>query len=693
MADLLLEFLSEEIPARFQRRAATELKDRMGRLLADDSLGVERIDTWVTSRRLTLFCAGLPTRQADTRDERRGPRVGAPEQAVAGFLRSAGVALDDCETREVKGTAYYFAIVEKKGRATADILPDHIMQLADQMSWAVSMRWASGTRRWVRPLHRVLAIFDGAVLDGRLDLGRGETLSFGDATMGHRFLSDGPIQVRGFADYEAKLRRAYVMLDHDERQRSIRGDLDDAARQAGLRVLEDEGLLAEVAGLVEWPVILRGQIDDAFMGLPPEVLSTSMRTHQRYFSTLDVDGKLAPHFLFVANMLADDGGTEIVDGNERVLRARLSDAQYFWEQDRKVRLEDGVATLDNVVFHARLGSLGAKVRRMWRLAGVLAEHISGCDVELAERAALLAKADLSSEMVGEFPELQGVMGRYYAADQGEDPRVARAVAEHYSPAGPNDVCPTAPESVAVALADKLDTLVGFWAIGETPTGSKDPYALRRAGLGVIRLVLENGLRVHLRELAARALSFHGLDDVNEAEATAGLMRFLAERLKVHLREDGVSHDYVAAVFALEEDDDLVRLVMRVRALVDFAGSEDGGNLLIAYRRAVNIVRAESKKDGQSYDGSAYDPSRAGPDEDKLYRILLEVEGGLGDFIGRDRFADAMLLLARLREPVDRFFTNVTVNVDDAGVRENRLRLLTRIGSLMHRVADFSEVSA
>lgn len=695
MAELLLEFLSEEIPARFQQRAATELKDRMTRLLAAAELGADCIETFVTSRRLTLRATGLPVRQSDVRDERRGPRVGAPEQAVAGFLRSAGVALDDCEVREVKGAQYYFAVVEKKGRATREILPELISQVADQIPWTVSMRWAAGTRRWVRPLHGIVALFDGAVLDGGLDIGRGETLPFGDRTLGHRFLSDGWLTVTDYADYEAKLRRAYVLLDQDERRRNIREDLDDVARQAGLRVLEDDALLAEVTGLVEWPVVLKGQIEDGFMDLPREVLSTSMRTHQKYFSMLDPEGRLAPYFLFVANMLADDGGGEIVTGNERVLRARLSDAQYFWEQDRKLRLEDGVDALEKVVFHARLGSVGDKIRRMQRLAGELSGHIPNCDAGLAARAALLAKADLASEMVGEFPELQGVMGRYYAADQGEDSRVATAVAEHYSPAGPGDSCPTAPESVAVALADKIDTLTGFWAIGETPTGSKDPYALRRAALGVIRLVLDNGLRLHLRDVARKALGAYppGVAGAAEDEITAGLMRFIADRLKVHLREEGVSHEFVAAAFALEEDDDLVRLVMRVRALMDFADSEDGGNLLIAYRRAVNIVRAESKKDGKTYDGAAYDSENLGNDEDRLYRVLVEVEGGLDELVARDRFADAMGLLARLREPVDRFFTNVTVNVDDATTRENRLRLLTRIGSLMHRVADFSEVSA
>lgn len=696
MSELLVEFLSEEIPARFQQGAADELNDKLLRLLDESRLTADSIDAFVTCRRLGFVCFGLPARQPDTRSERRGPRVGAPEKAVSGFLRSAGVELDACEVRKVKGVEYYFVVVEEIGAPTRDVLPALVAKLVDQVSWPVSMRWSSGTRRWVRPLHGALAIFDGQVLDGGVELGGGARLDFGDGTAGHRFLSKGLLKVTSFADYQAKLRGGYVLLRSDERERSIKADLEAAAGPAGLEVLADEGLLREVAGLVEWPVILLGNIDEAFMDLPAEVLSTSMRTHQRYFSTLNPAGDLAPHFLFVANMLADDGGTEIVAGNERVLRARLSDAKYFWDRDRRIRLEDRVAGLDKIVFHASLGSVGEKIGRMGRLASVLAEKIPGCDREFAERAALLAKADLASEMVGEFPELQGVMGRYYALGQGEDPRVASAVAEHYSPAGPSDTCPTAPESVAVALADKLDTLVGFWAIGETPTGSKDPYALRRAGLGVIRLVLENELRLRLRDISMRALEPYDFSNIESTETSeaiaASLVRFLADRLKVHLRQDGVSHEYVAAVFALEEDDDLVRLVKRVRALVDFAGSEDGGNLLIAYRRAVNIVRAESKKDGIAYDGAGYSVAAAELDEEKLHRVLEEVEGGLARLVEVDRFADAMLLLAKLREPVDRFFTTVTVNVEDRAVRENRLRLLARIRSLMHRVADFSEVS-
>ena len=696
MPELLVELLSEEIPARFQQRAADELKDEVLRRLEEARLTADEVETFVTCRRLGFVCSGLPARQPDSRSERRGPRVGAPEKAVSGFLRSVGVELDACEVREVKGAEYYFVVIEKAGVATSEVLPGLVAGLVDQVSWPVSMRWSFGTRRWVRPLHGALAILDGRVLDGGIDLGRGAKLVFGDSTIGHRFLGKGPLKVTSFADYEAQLRDSYVLLRSDKRERSISADLEVAAGQAGLKVLADEGLLKEVAGLVEWPVILLGSIDETFMDLPAEVLSTSMRTHQRYFSTLNAEGGLAPHFLFVANMLADDGGTEIIAGNERVLRARLSDAKYFWDRDRRIRLEDRVAALDKVVFHARLGSVGEKARRMWRLAGALAERIPGCDLKLAERAALLAKADLVADMVGEFPELQGVMGRYYALGQGEDPRVASAVADHYSPVGPSDSCPTAPESVVVALADKLDTLVGFWAIGETPTGSKDPYALRRAGLGVIRLVLENDLRLRLRDVSMRALEPYDVPSLQSGEApeaiAASLVRFLADRLKVHLRGEGVSHEYVAAVFAMEEDDDLVRLVKRVRALVDFAGSDDGGNLLIAYRRAVNIVRAESKKDGIAYDGAGYSAAAVEPDEAKLHRVLEEVEGGLARLVEADRFADAMLLLAKLRDPVDRFFTNVTVNVDDRAVRENRLRLLARIRSLMHRVADFSEVS-
>jgi glycyl-tRNA synthetase beta chain len=540
------------------------------------------------------------------------------------------------------------------------------------------MRFPAAPFRWVRPLKSVLCILDGKVLP--LDLGR---IPVGNVTGGHRFLSKGAIEARSFADYAEKLRAAYVVLDQDARREKIRRDLAVAAENDGLKVKDDPALLDEVTGLVEFPVVLAGSIDAAFMDVPPEVLTTSMRTHQKYFACLDAEGRLAPRFLVVANTLTSDGGAAIVAGNERVLRARLSDAKFFWDQDRKAPLESRVPKLAERIFHAKLGSVLDKVGRVEKLAEAIAPYVPGADAALAKRAARLAKADLSTGMVGEFPELQGVMGRYYALHDREPPEVADAIAEHYSPLGPNDRCPTAPTSVVVALADKIDTLVGFFAIDEKPTGSKDPFALRRAALGVIRLVLENRLRLPLATIFRQAAF--------GADPTGELLDFFADRLKVHLREQGVRHDLIAAVFALGGEDDLVRLLARVAALAEFLASEDGANLLIAYRRASNIVRIEEKKDGRSY-GEAPDPALFRQDEERaLAERLAEVARLADAALKREEFGVAMAALARLRRPVDEFFDRVTVNTEETELRVNRLRLLSHIRATLNRVADFSKI--
>ncbi|MFA7431865.1 MAG: glycine--tRNA ligase subunit beta, partial [Rhodospirillaceae bacterium] len=588
------------------------------------------------------------------------------------------------------------------------------------------MRWADNPARWVRPLHSILCLFDGAVVPVTF-----ARVTAGNTTRGHRFLAPAEITVTDFADYQAKLRAAKVLIDPMERAEIIRSGALDLCRGEGLDLKADDGLLREVAGLVECPVVLMGRIDDAFMDVPAEVLTTSMRSHQKYFSVLTEGAKLAPRFVVVSNMEADDGGKAIVAGNERVLRARLSDAKFFWDQDRKVRLESRVEKLKDRVFYEGLGSLYEKVYRVKELAVDLAEY-TGAAQDKVSRAALLAKADLSTGMVGEFPELQGVMGRYYALHDGDIQEVADAVAEHYSPLGPSDICPAAPVSVSVALADKVDSLVGFWSIGEKPTGSKDPFALRRAALGVIRLIIENGLRLNLLHVfdtqlvvyrdqyVRRALTktrqqiqdtLKGDAPVNQAsfgtdaapekvsrdgihfhyEASFDLLSFFADRLKVHLREQGVRHDLVSAVFELGGEDDLVRLLARVDALTKFLDSDDGANLLVAYRRAANIVRIEEKKDGCSFADPVAESDLEQDEEKAVAATLAAVEADVKAALATEDFAAAMSALARLRGPVDAFFDRVTVNADDARLRVNRLRLLSAIGRAMGGLADFSKV--
>jgi glycyl-tRNA synthetase beta chain len=691
MAELLLELLSEEIPARMQARAAEDLKRLVTDKLKEAGLSFARADAYATPRRLALVVDGLPARQPDQTEERKGPRVGAPEQAISGFLKSAGLAsLDQCEKRIVGKAEFWFAVTERKGQGTAAVLPALLTEAIAALPWPKSMRWATFRRAWVRPLQRIVCLLDGKPVTGELDLG-GEEVAFGDRTVGHRFRAPDPFSVTSFADFQTKLRERFVILDPAERRETIRRDAEKLAATEGLRVRDDGGLLDEVTGLVEWPVAMIGSIDAAFMDVPPEVLIVSMRTHQRYFALETSDGKLAPRFVVVANTPGDDGGKAIVAGNERVLRARLSDAKFFWEQDRKTPLADRVPALKARIFHAKLGSVADKVERMQALAVELAHYIPGADVDRARSAALLAKADLASGMVGEFPELQGVMGRYYALAEGEKPEVADAIKEHYAPLGPNDKCPTAPTSVAVALADKLDTLVGFFAIDEKPTGSKDPYALRRAALGVIRIILENGLRLPLRAAVAHSFAAGIARRDQQARVETELLAFFADRLKVALREQGVRHDLIDAVFALGGEDDLVRLVARVRALEAFLKSEDGANLLTAYRRASNIVAIEEKKDGATYDGAVDEGALAAPEETGLARTLAASRPETESALKREDFAAAMRELAGTRGTIDAFFDRVTVNAPEAKLRANRLRLLSEIRRTLGRVADFSKI--
>ena len=701
MPELLIELFSEEIPARMQARASADLKRLVTAGLDKAGLCYGETRAYVTPRRLTLAVEDLPDKQPDVTEEKKGPKVGAPEKAIQGFMKANGLGdISEAEMRDSDKGSFYFLVRHVAGRPSKEVLPEVIEEAVRLLSWPNSMRWAEHSFRWVRPLHSIIAVFNGEALPGGLDLGgpkgSGSYLHFEHFTQGHRFLSDKMLHVDGFADYQAKLAASYVILDPAERQRRILEQAEALCADAGLELLPDDALLAEVAGLVEWPCVLIGTIDEAHMALPPEVLATSMRSHQKYFSTRMPDGRFGDRFLLASNMDAPAGSelaATIVAGNERVLRARLADAQFFWEQDRKQPLSSRTTELKDIVFHAKLGSLDAKVDRVQALAVEIARHMEGVDLDRVRSAARLAKADLVTGMVGEFPELQGLMGRYYALNNGEHADVADAIRDHYKPLGPSDTCPSAPVSVCVALADKIDTLVGFWAIDEKPTGSKDPFALRRAALGVIRLIVENRFRLPLLALFRSSwASLEGIgSDGRRDEALADLMAFFADRLKVTLREQGVRHDLITAVFALGGEDDLVRLLARVEALDAFLASEDGANLLTAYRRAANIVRIEEKKDGRSHGGEAEEALLQAGEETTLHVALTHASHAAEETLAREDYAAAMHGLSGLRRPVDAFFDEVLVNVEEAAVRENRLRLLSQIVGTLDRVADFSQI--
>ncbi len=723
MAKLVLEFLSEEIPARMQARAAEDLKRMFTEGLAQAGLDFAFAAAFATPRRLVLAMDGIPLRSADVREEKRGPRTDAPARAVEGFLKGAGLnSLDQCEKRDTGKGEFYFAVIEKKGRAATEVLREVIGKVVSGLPWPKSMRWGARPLSWVRPLQQILCVYNGVALKGGIVENRADSPDFyfeaaaqggtgsrfvfvenprpGDVivparetTRGHRFMAPGEIRVEGYTDYVRKLKQAYVMVDAEERKAVIRTKAETACREAGVTLVKDEGLLAEVAGLVEWPVPMMGTIDRAFMDVPAEVLITSMKTHQRYFACHTRGGELANRFVVVANTVAPDGGREIVAGNERVLRARLSDARFFWDQDRKAKLADRLPALKDIVFHAKLGMQAERVERIVALAQAIVKaetcgffHMT--DPAHVETAARLCKADLTSGMVGEFPELQGVMGGYYAQLEGLPLEVSIAIADHYAPTGPDSRCPHAPVSVAVALADKLDTLVGFWAIDEKPTGSKDPYALRRAALGTIRLITENGLRLKLADVFKAAAAGRA---INNGE----LLAFFADRLKVQVREQGVRHDLVNAVFALGDEDDLVRLLARVKALQAFVGSDDGKNLLVAYNRAANIVKAEERKDKAlaAQIKSAPDVALLEQAEEKAVAAALEsAAASAGPALAQEDFTAAMSALAALRGPLDAFFEKVTVNVGDRpDLRLNRLRLLKRISATIDSVADFSKI--
>ena len=746
MPDLLLELFSEEIPARMQARAADDLKKMVTDRLVAAGLVYEGAKAFATPRRLALTVQGVPVRQPDLKEERKGPKVGAPEQAIAGFMKAAGLtSIDQAKVQADKKGDFYVAITEKKGRDAVEVIAEMIPEIVRGFPWPKSMRWGAdsakpGALTWVRPLHSIIATFgpeteDPVVLPFDID-----GIKAGNETRGHRFMAPAAFKVRRFDDYVAALEKAKVVLDPARRMDIIRTDARNLAFAQGHELVEDEGLTAEVAGLVEWPVPLMGSFDKDFLDIPGEVIRSTIRANQKCFVVRDPStSKLVNKFILVANIEATDGGKAIVAGNERVIRARLSDAKFFYETDLKTKLEERLPKFEHIVFHEKLGSQAERIARIVSLAGQLAPVV-GADVAKAERAAQLCKADLLTEVVGEFPELQGLMGRYYAEAQNEDEAVAHAIEDHYRPKGPDDLVPADPVSIAVALADKVDTLVGFWSIDEKPTGSKDPYALRRAALGVIRIIIDNQLRLPLRRLLWRhfgavardeALAeafalLHPLhDDIAAIGATdvelamklevlvsakersvaapklieahsfvaptRDLIAFFADRLKVQLREQGARHDLVDAVFALSGQDDLLMVVRRVEALGAFLESDDGKNLLAGVKRASNILRIEEKKDGKAYAGAVDAALLKEAEEKALASAIAAAKQETAAAVGKEDFAAAMRALAKLRPTVDAFFDKVTVNVDDKAVRANRLTLLNEIREATRAVADFSRI--
>jgi glycyl-tRNA synthetase beta chain len=687
MGELLLELFSEEIPARMQPSATADLERLMTAKFKAAGLTFTSMKGFATPRRLTLVVDGLPKAQPDVREERKGPRADAPEKAIEGFLKSAGVKRKDVEIRETDKGTVLFAVIERKGRPTPEVIAEAVPEIIREFPWPKSMRTGMGNLRWVRPMHSILCLFDGKVVPFTI-----EGLKSGDVTRGHRFMGPAAFKVKSFAEYRAKLREAHVIVDADERKEIILNGAKRHAEKAKLELIPDDALAVENAGLTEWPIVHVGSFEPAFLDVPQEVLTATMRGNQKYFSLRDPKaGALAPKFIIVSNRETKDGGKAVIHGNERVLRARLSDAKFFWDQDLKLRLEDRLPKLKDIVFHEKLGTIADKAERLANLSREIAQRILGCDAGHAEQAGRLCKCDLVSGMVGEFPEVQGVMGGYYAERQGEAPDIARAIREHYSPKGPDDACPDMRVSIAVALADKLDTLVGFFGAGERPTGSKDPFALRRAALGAIRLIVENGERIGLRTIIGVSLKYYTDNGVTLADPTDDLVAFFADRLKVQQREKGVPHDLIDAVFGLGSEDDLVRLLARVAALQSFLKTNDGANLLTGYRRAVNIVRIEEKKDGVAYDRAVDAKRLVEPNEIALYENLGAVRGELQAAIALEDFGVAMKALARLRGPVDAFFDHVTVNADELSTRENRLNLLSEIRRVMHAVADFSKI--
>ncbi|WP_170397791.1 glycine--tRNA ligase subunit beta [Ruegeria arenilitoris] len=751
MPDLLIELFSEEIPARMQTRAGEDLKKRITDGLVEAGLTYAGAAALTTPRRLTLAIEGLLAESPTIREERKGPKVGAPDKAIEGFLRGAGLTRDQLEERDTPKGAVYFATIEKAGRPAAEIVAEVLEATIRNFPWPKSMRWGCGPLRWVRPLHSILCILNDEAGAQVVPL-EVDGITSGDTTAGHRFMAPNRFSVTSFDDYAAKLKRAFVVLNPGYRAEHIWNDAQNMAFAAGLEVVDDKGLLAEVAGLVEWPVVLMGQIDEEFLELPPEVLQTSMKEHQKFFSVRNPKTGRIERFITVANRETTDNGATILAGNQKVLSARLADAKFFWENDLRVAKSDiaqWTRALENVTFHNKLGTQAERIDRIAALARELAP-VTGADADQAEKAARLAKADLNSEMVYEFPELQGLMGRYYIEAAGEDAAVAAVAQEHYSPLGPSDDVPTAPLSVTVALADKLDTLTGFWAIDEKPTGSKDPFALRRAVLGVIRLILENNLRLPINGVVDRQLLSYELEglrvsgdeqdlftlestlqeiakygvfraafnsvigqipesadnpfepDVSDgsilqgiskkiSNASSSILSFFHDRLKVFLRDEGIRHDIIDACIAMDGNDDLNLLVKRARALNAVIATEDGENLVQGFKRANNILTQAEEKDGVEYSYGADVKFAETESEKALFAALDGTQGEINTALKSEDFPSAMSAMAALRGPVDAFFEDVQVNTDNDILRRNRLNLLSQIRQVCSSVADLSKI--
>jgi glycyl-tRNA synthetase beta chain len=712
MPDLLLELFSEEIPARMQAKAADDLRKMVTDKLVAEGLVYEGAKAFATPRRLALTVHGIPARQPDLKDERKGPKIGAPDAAVQGFLKATGLkSLDEAKIqKDPKKGDFYVALIEKTGRPAIDVIAEILSVIVRTFPWPKSMRWGErsakpGALQWVRPLHSIIATFGMETEDPDVVKFDVAGIEAGQVTRGHRFMAPAEFSVRRFEDYEAKLFDAKVVLDPQRRRDIILADAKELAFAQGYELVEDQVLLDEVSGLVEWPVVLMGSFDEDFLSIPGEVIRATIRNNQKCFVVNDPKtGKLANKFILVANIEASDGGKAIVAGNERVIRARLSDAKFFYDTDLKTKLEDRLPKFEQIVFHEKLGTQAERIARIERLAAEIAPLVvptaQGAEkeklVEKARRAARLAKTDLLTEVVGEFPEVQGLMGKYYALAQGEDASVAQAIEDHYKPQGPNDRVPSDPVAIAVALADKIDTLVGFWAIDEKPTGSKDPYALRRAALGVIRLVVENEKRVGLQQrfaFAAEELlsvgTSHPIMDRNKLPFD--LLSFFADRLKVQLRDQGARHDLVDAVFALGGQDDLLMVVRRVEALGKFLDTDDGKNLLAGTKRASNILAIEEKKDKRAFDGAPDASLYKDDTEAALAFMIAAVKSEASIAVANEDFTSAMSAMAKLRPAVDAFFDKVKVNDDDPKVRENRLKLLNEIRAATRAVADFSKI--
>jgi glycyl-tRNA synthetase beta chain len=696
MPDLLLELFSEEIPARMQAKAADDLRRLVTDKLVAEGLVYEGAKAFATPRRLALTVHGIPARQPDLKTERKGPKIGAPDAAVQGFLKATGLkSLDEATIQKDPKGDFYVALIEKAGRDAIDVLAEILPVIIRTFPWPKSMRWGarsakSGALTWVRPLHSIIATFGPETEEPDVVKFSVDGIEAGQTTHGHRFLAPAAISVRRFEDYEAKLKAAKVVLDPQARRDIILEDAKELAFAQGLELVEDQVLADEVAGLVEWPVALMGSFEAEYLSIPDEVIRATIRNNQKCFVVRDPKtGKLTNKFILTANIEATDGGKTIIGGNERVIRARLSDAKFFYETDLKTKLESRLPKFEQIVFHEKLGTQAARIKRIERLAAEIAPLV-GADVGKAQRAAQLVKADLLTEVVGEFPELQGLMGKYYALAQGEDASVAAASEDHYKPQGPADRVPTDAVSVAIALADKIDTLVGFWAIDEKPTGSKDPYALRRAALGIIRLIIENTLRLPILKAAKLGASGHSVK-ADAENLSADLLSFFADRLKVQLRDQGARHDLVDAVFSLGGQDDLLLVVRRVEALGKFLDSDDGKNLLAGTKRASNILAIEEKKDKRTFDGATSPALYSLNEEKALAKAIGEVKAETGAAVAKEDFAAAMRAMAKLRPAVDAFFDKVKVNDDDPKVRENRLKLLNEIRSATRAVADFSKI--